>query len=261
MDTYQIGATVSLSFPLIDLNGDPVVPTGVSYTVRDENGQILQPATAVTVAAGATVAAVSVAPSVNQAAGLRMVTVTFATAGGPITYEAAYILRDPVRLRVLQNSFQTFEQALYEASRLLRLDAFAAADPDDQKSALEEAYLRLTRLGYRLRKRDDDLFNRITWYVDETISPRRWLDMSEAEFNLLPIDFKKAIKRAQVLEANAILAVDPVADRRRFGIVSETIGESSMFFRNAKPLDLGLSAAALDALTGYVDIRMVTTRS
>jgi len=80
-------------------------------------------------------------------------------------------------------------------------------------------------------------------------------------YSYYPEIFRQAMRNAQVVEADQILANDVYAQRRASGILSERIGESNTTFRNVQPLDLGVSRAALAFIQGYVDIKYTITRS
>lgn len=66
-----------------------------------------------------------------------------------------------------------------------------------------------------------------------------------------------AMGHAQVLEASAAAAADPVTEARRNGVVSMTVGESSQFFGNAQPLLRTLySRDAAQVLGRWVDFSL-----
>jgi hypothetical protein len=66
-----------------------------------------------------------------------------------------------------------------------------------------------------------------------------------SDFNALSADFLLDLRKAQIAEANNIVENSPIRDKIRAGIISETIGESSMFFRQAYPVNKsGLSDEA-----------------
>jgi hypothetical protein len=73
-----------------------------------------------------------------------------------------------------------------------------------------------------------------------------------SDWNTYPPRFQNALKRAQMLEANSILGGNQIADKRRDGIISETIGESKIFLNNRPPLRTPVTREALEALYGYL---------
>jgi hypothetical protein len=107
-----------------------------------------------------------------------------------------------------------------------------------------------------------DMQSRIAPHYKADITPRMWPLMTEDLFAQYPEAFREALKRAQVVEANQILTGDGYASRRKAGLMSESVGESSMMFKaGVRPLDLGISREALDYLTGFLNNRITTTRA
>jgi hypothetical protein len=84
--------------------------------------------------------------------------------------------------------------------------------------------------------------------------------MSVESFDLLPAGFLRAIKRAQLIEANVILGGDVVGRKRQDGILSETIGESSASFSDKPFLNLPISRQAYEELRRYIVIRIGVAR-
>ena len=266
MKTYPVGVDIAVTIPFIDLNGDPVTPTGLSVRVLDEDGNQVMPPTSVTLTPGETDLTHTIGSAYNSLAtgvikGLRVVELSMTTSGGVIPSVVMYMIQRNSNLVILDDSFQTYEQALVLASQMPALIGWDGATESERKNALAEAFRRLTTIGYRIRRPEDvDTQNTIP-DTDEVIQPRYWPIMTLERWGLLSDRFKIAIKKAQIAEANEILRGDIVGDKRRSGLLSETIGESSMMFRSGKPLDLGISASALSYVTGYVETRITITRS
>jgi hypothetical protein len=269
MKTYPVGVAVTVTIPLVDFNGDPVTPTGLSYVVYNENDEEVVEETALDVTEGMTDAEITVPGDLNTVvegapAGIRTVVLQIDVEGGSFRIDLLYKLRANVPLVLLKNSFQTYAGAQLLASEMTRMFGWDGADDATRQAALVEAYERLTRVGYRVRRPQDiDFQNTVGELNDleDIIEPRSWPVLQLTRWQNLPDHFKRALKRAQVLEANEILRGDKIGEKRRSGLMSESIGESSMMFRPGKPLQLGISAPALEALTGYINIRMTLTRS
>lgn len=270
MQSFASGYDVTLIIPLVDLNGTAVVPVALSASAIDETGATVMGATAIPVTLPMTSVSVTVPAASNTLAagvltGARTVTVAITTAQGVVPATASYLVKAPLVLSVPSASFQTYEEALVESSTMSHLTGWASSSADSQKISLIEAYKRLTMLGYLVRNNENNynVMDFMPGYniVGEAISPRHWTDMTLSKFNSLPARFRTALKRAQIAEANEILLGVDTTGKRRLGIMSETIGESSMMFRTDKPLDVGLSSAALKHLTGYLDTRVTLTRT
>lgn len=270
MQTFQAGSVVALQIPLTDENDDAIEPTAVSWRLMDElENEILAPQ----VVSGPydDVLNVSVAAQYNNlAAGVvlaaRTVEAIIITSAGDTVYKrASYGLGARQRLQILVNSFQTLTQAELEATLIPGLDAWLTASEPEKTAAMSEAYRRLTRIGYFVRwPRDPDAQNTISWWNvrNTTIPARFWQFMKMDRYlTYYPEDFRAALRKAQVSEADAIMSTDPVRERRDAGILSEQIGQSKTEFRDTKPLDLGISKRTLRFLDGYVNLRLTLTRS
>ena len=268
MKTYPASTAVTLTFPFVDLNGDPVTPSAVSARVLREHGTEIVPSFSVSFDPGDTEADVAIAAINNalisgQELAARVVELSMTTPAGTIPAVQTYLIRGTIKLTAPSNSFQTYEQALIQAATMTGLDMWnhASTTDDQRRNALLDAYRRLTRLGYRARVEEDQaLIEDLTGW-ETNLSPRVWPAMTLGEYNTLPQAFRTALCRAQVIEANELLSVTGPETKRRKGILSESVGESSMMFRPGKPLDLGLSEAALRELTGFVNLRITIARS
>lgn len=267
MKTHLHGTAVTQTIAFVDLNGDPVAPTAASVRVLDQEGAELVTSTPIVFSVGDTEVDVIIPAEINTLApvgptqALRLVELTMETAAGPVVTLTRYIIRTLQRLAVLLNSFQTFDSALLEAMDMPRMDGWTVADEAAKTAALIEAYMRLTQIGYRVPKAFVDAQSVIDPQYAETVPPRRWHVMTYPEFAALPEPFRRALRRAQIAEADVVLNGDVIGGRRRAGLMSETIGESSMMFRPGKPLNLGVSEQALAYLSGYVDLRVGLTRA
>lgn len=268
MQTFAVGTEVAMNFAFVDLNGDPIVPLAISVKIYDEED--VEKGTFEVPLAMTTSEAIDLVvpgmfnllePEVNV--GLRTVEVTFNTAQGDISQRAAYTIRRSNRLIVLTNSFQTWSKAQLEVQNIPNLLGWLGATDVDRQVALIEAFTRLTRLGYFVRwPRDIDDLAYLRPGEDRKIAPRHWAAMTLDQWNTwYPETFRQALRRAQIVEADNVLGSDVVGKKRRSGLLSESIGESSMMFRSGKPLDTGISPETMRQLTGFLDFRATTTRS
>lgn len=250
MQTYPAGVTVTLTIPLIDHNGDPVTPVELSYSVSDLEGVELVARTGLDFAANDTDADVRVEAAFNAlepgVPGGRVVHLFIKAADGTHVREIVYGLRPFQRLIPGTNSFVTDAAAQVLAADIPGLDGLTGAEATERQGALLEAHTRITRIRFRVPfttpVRGELLIDRSGWEA-----------MTPAEFARLPASFKRTLTRAQLHEANTVLTGDPIGAKRRAGILSETIGESSMMFQGgAAPRTVLSSAEALAELTGYL---------
>jgi hypothetical protein len=108
-----------------------------------------------------------------------------------------------------------------------------------------------------------DLQNRIAPRYQSHITPRMWPLMTPEIWTIYPDYFKEALNRAQIIQANFLLTPNSAADRRRDGVFSEKIGESSIMFKNGvRPLDEDtVCRPAMNVLAQFLNTRITTTRS
>lgn len=262
MKSYPVGAAVTVTIPFVDMNGDPVKPTGLRLDVTDQN-EVLVAELTPTFQPDDTEIELRLEPSLNAAAGLRTIKLEMTEEGGGMHVATVYYVIAPaVPLVLFQNSFQTYSQAVYEASQMLPSLTWDNASEQDRIVALVTAYDLLTRFGYRIAREEQvDAQSYLTGTWDRVIKPINWPQMTNDIWIQLPDRFKRALRRAQIAQACELISGDLVAKKRRQGLLSETIGESSMMFRTGKPLDIGLSKDVLSYLGSYLDFRITLTRS
>lgn len=281
MKIFQAGADVALQFPLTDENDNPIVPSAVSWRLLDDLENVVVAETPLdppfeefidlVVPGASNTIPQSTTPNVytGQVTATLLVARTvelIITADDGVTYKrASYGLGARQRLQILVNSFQTLTQAELEATLIPGAVGWHEASDDEKTVAMMEAYRRLTRIGYFVRwPRDPDAQNTISWWNvrNTTIPARFWQFMKlDRYLTYYPEDFRSALRKAQVSEADAILSGDEAMERRESGIVSEQIGQSRVEFRQSKPLSFGVSRRTLSFIDGYVNIRATLTRS
>lgn len=267
MREFPVGVDVKVVIPLADPAGNPIAPTGLSYQIEDESGQTVVAPTEIDIVGSPTEVEVFVPAESNQLspgaiAAMRRITLTVNMSPGAFIITEHYLLRDRVRLVVPTGSFQTLEQAMLVAATEVPAPAFSAAGEFTKVMALQEAYRRLTRFGYRMSRPEDiDYMRYDAKIATGFIRPIVWQSMELDLFMDLPAPFRQALCRAQVAEANDNLTENPARDRMNAGLLSETIGESSMMFRSIKPMDLGVSRTALRHLAGYIEKRFSIARA
>lgn len=263
MDRFAVGTDVSLQIAYVDYNDMPIAPTAVSYSVFDENGTLIVGPVALSGPYTDT-ADIIVAAAYNASVGARQIEVKMTTATGDSYVDARYQLQDgSTRLVLLKNTFQTLIQALLTANDMVNVSSWVEADENQQIAALVEAYYRLTRFAYLIKWPEYvDTQNIYLQDMHARITPQMWPVMTPALFAPYPVQFQAALKKAQIVEANAVLIGDPVADKRRSGVQSETIGESKMTFRGGiRQLDFGVSRETFNVVKSYIDYRLTLTRA
>lgn len=257
--THVDGSPVTLSVPV---RSGPA-PTAIAVTVRDEVGVIVHTESpAFTVQEGAvqvTIPAIANTLTAPSKVGARDVTTQLTYAAGEDTDAQLYLVRASTVLVPLKNSFMTYAEALVARAGLAQLAGWDIAGREDREAALQLAHTAMCAMRYRYKVGSEGQ-SRITDFGGVTTDGygrvyAQVTDISETqsyEWTDYPAAFKTALQRAQVTQADVILKGDPVGDKRRAGIISETIGESSMFFRGVPEVSLAISREALEHLRGYV---------
>lgn len=257
---YTPHSTVKLTVAFPQPSGAPLIPSTVTRTVMDEAGVVLSPAEAVTVPPEATNSIeIEIPAALNdlqgaQVRGARQVLVKFTTAAGEFEHVEVYLIEKSIILTRMQNSFVTYPEALMVRRDLVTLDGWDSASQADRVAALTFAHSNLCQMTYRFREGANQ--SRLGWEPGNPFGLWTYVyDIQladEAEWNQYTREFKTALQRAQLAEADVLLKGDPVGEKRRAGIISETIGESSMFFRQVPEVRLAVSREALTHLKGYV---------
>lgn len=271
MQTYSAGTTVSVTIPFKDEFGNDLVPVALSARVLDQDGvEIVAPVSVefdpgdidVTIA----VAGPSNAISAGGAFGARTVELTIVTAAGNVLAGETYMLRAAAMLQLFVNSFQTYERALVEGEQIVGLTGWQGASSDDRKIALMDAFFRLTRYAYRIAQPScEDRFTYVDFEDTSVVLPKHWqTTMTLDRWNGFPERFKTALRRAQVTQANDLIAnsaSDSFESKRDQGIFSESIGESKVMFRSGKGVQLHASRKALAYVGPFIDRRVRLVRS
>lgn len=242
--------------------GNPIVATTAGWELFDERGTSITSGTVAGYAGGAVtfdVAAEHLTLADGETSSGRELVVTLDTAEGDIEIRDYFIVVSRNPLAIAQNSFVTYPEALRFRAEFGSLNGWDANARDRHMSALAEAYRRLCRMSFKVpgANMDGTNVNKAN-YGTGTDSGWAWgsrvrvSTLDQAGFEALPPKFQHAIKRAQLAEADVILGGDPIGDRRKAGMISETIGESSGFFQSRPYLNLPISRQAYEEVKRYV---------
>lgn len=263
MNFYPEGYIVNVTVPFTDLNGTSVTPTAMRAALYDGDDQLIADMGSLAITPADGQREVTILAQLNDlpegaVRAARVLRVELDTASGTIHKSLTYVIEAEQTVRLLVNSFQGYGAAEVRAMDFVNLTGWAASDETRRRAALVEAYKRLIQLPMVYYPRDEmgAPITTLPYKLDRDI----WLTMTPTAFNALPPHFREALRNAQVLEASEILTGDGLARKQRAGIISETIGESSVTLNKAVA-NFGLSTPALAALSGYIDTTVRITRA
>lgn len=273
MDCYPENSQVCLEVEVLDASGKPYEePCVLIYKILDAEGSELFSGSLEDIEKTATLiveAQYNACPQ-GKVKDLRRIDLKFqkpddnSIISGRTLY---YTIRSEQPLTVGENSFVTYDQCLLLASTIPHLDQLANSTEDQLVVALLEAHDRLMRLRYRLpittRMENVGYVSEVAWrpraITDD--DPFGWAcyrftldEVTPEEFKNLPEKFRNALAKAQVMEANSVLEpTDSIEERRRKGVILETINEVKMMFSSTTPVSSKLTRNAMSVLAPYLD--------
>jgi hypothetical protein len=252
MDTYLAGQALTPTVELVDSAGVAITATAISRRVLDQDGTVILEAAALTPPVSGTTLTVPVGAIYNalaegQTRALRVIELTITTAQGVKLVTSNYIIEALEPLSVPTTSFQTFAQAQLASGNIAELAGWRTATRSTQIAALIEARNHIARLQFTY------IHGQGMNYVEPEFAIGDISLLDEEEFEALSEEFRAALALAQIYEADDILGGNPFDKRRRDGVMSETIGESSMMFRPGTPTERTVCSRALKALSRYIN--------
>ena len=257
MNFYLETQIVEIRVPFTDVNGAAIVPTDITAALYDGEDTLLMSFGSIAFDPAEVEVPVVLHGSLNTLYGeeleeVRRLEVKLTHAGGAVIKKHVYAIEAEQSLQIMRNSFMTYETALLTARQFVNLVAFSGDTEARQKAALVEAFRRICTLSMRYTITDMD--GKLE--TSHKIAASTW-DLVDADAfqTQLPTHFKRALRAAQLAEADDLLQGNVVARKQAQGIASETIGESSVTFRNGfgGQGSSGIGATALALLSGYLD--------
>lgn len=244
LDVYLSGNPVFLAIALVDTNGARLYPNTIDYRILDSAGTEILASTSLVYALDDAEVEISIPANLNTLSGInrdiRNVELTLVTDNATIVLNRRYVVETLNTLTVDENTFMLLDEALLLALDIPNTQSWDAATRLEQTAALKSAYANVSALNFQL---DEDDFELETF---------RYQDLTATQIAALPAAFVSALKKAQVSECDYILGGEWIEDKRRDGLMSETIGESSNMFRPGKPLKMSVSSGAMHHLRGYI---------
>ena len=271
LEVFLAGKDVLLVIPLADSAGNLINVTSIQYRVTDHASVEIIPATALAgFVAGSASASVAVPLAYNalttgDSRETRTIELMCLSGGNTIVISKSYGIEAKEQLVVGVNSFQTMSVAELTAMDIPNLSAWATASDSEKSAALIEARERIHRLNFSLLNSTINFGQDSLNYVPEGSFQSGYVSRSglfvfngnlgllnATQYATLPERFKRALRQAQVTEANFILGGDTSSERRQAGIVMEAIGDSRQVFRSTKALEMPIFRAALGYLSYFI---------
>lgn len=271
LDLYLAGTEVTLTIDLVDAAGNELSVNSIQYSVLDMSGTAIVPQAALaSFTSGDSQAVVVISTTLNQLTGstpreVRTVELRCATDTGTVGISKTYAIETTDPLKIPDTSFQTFPMAQLTALDISNIGAFNSASEREQIAALMDAREHIVQLNFSMLNSNVNFGQDSLNYVPEGSYQSAYVSrnslflfngslnlLNEEQFNQLPEKFKRALRQAQVVEANAILGGEPDDAKRNAGIVEEKIGESTIKFGQGAKLSLPVCKRALGYLSYYV---------
>lgn len=264
MTRVREGQSHQIVLPFVDAEGNAVIPVSVVCQLWDGFGGMLAELSTPSWSDQDTEVTVTIPAELNTLDGAvreaRILRTEFRLdpAGPYIVQRHSYVVEADETLKVMVNSFMTYEAAELMAEEIANIPGWNASTRETRAVALTHAFRRITRLRLKYVARDDQ--GRIDPYATQTIDSDMWPEITLDAWLSMPTHFKRALRAAQFIDANDLLKGDKIGEKRRAGIISETVGESAMRF-DSSHLEMGLSPLAMDALAGYIDLSIRIARA
>lgn len=259
MNTYPEEYAVAVTVSFVDLNGSAVTPSEVRAKLYNGDDELVNDFGTIAFDTSDTSKEIVIPAAYNllgegelQAA--RVLRVELQTDAGVIRKAYSYLIAGEFRLAIAVNSFQSMEAAELIAGDMPNLSGWNGASEDERYAALIAAYNSITRIALRFKTpiADIDPYAPDRDDLCETIIlADSWSETTEEEFLAWPANFRKALRMAQVAEANELIEGDEISRMRRSGIISEKIGESQTTL-SAGAVSMNVSSTALSHLAGFV---------
>ncbi|HBL6736636.1 hypothetical protein ACSNLR_23020 [Klebsiella pneumoniae] len=273
LGVYKDGDDVTLRFSL-----DVMSATSATYSVKDARGKIITSGVNVPVTDGQMFVAVTIPGSVNaleeRERDLRRVTLSVDAGGVFINKEQQYIVLRSFELSVPGQSFISIADAQLQAIDMLNGGSLLSGSEGDLRRQLIEATRRVKSMSFSVRRIygiDWDDYDRpqnmlatstlpFRWAGQYTSDIVDWSKLSDEDFMEFPESFRSALALAVVNEASEIAGGNDIQRAREDGIVSESIGETTIAYRQGKSAVSTVSRTTWRILLKYMDNRVIVRR-
>jgi hypothetical protein len=252
---------VVITVQLTDDAGNPISVSSVEYRLSNQDDTELMTLTNLSsFEAESDQALITIAADKNVFSGsnlreLRILDVYLTTPEGVILRSYEYVISAEQTLVEGENSFQAYGRAVMNAGEIPRLDGWNDADKEERVKALLRARRNIGKLRFRYVYDDNQDI------IDNTLSVSSLDEATVEEYFRLPQEFREALQRAQVIEADHLLGGDARGEFRRDGVMSMGAGEARQFFRPSKPLDGTVCTRTMKELAKWILTRKRISRT
>lgn len=210
-------------------------------------------------------------PAGASSIGREIVVYVILSDNSTVEFRDYFLIVSPHPLAIMQNSFVTYPEALALRTEFSSLPGWDGQERTQQTAALAQAYRHLCRMSFKVPGYNGTIDNQKKAYWGTGSDVGIFWDrggrrvragtLTLEEFDGLPEVFRRSLQRAQMAEADALLGGDPIMDKRKSGIISETVGESSAFFQSRPHLNLPISRQAYEEVKRFVYLRVGISRA
>lgn len=273
LGAFESNQTVNMTFSVDMLTVDTL-----TYSVFDNAGNTLLSEQPATLDSDYSVQ-VAIPAEVNQIGdadrALRRVKLKATTGTTTVEFENVYVLLNNFELAVFEQSFATLDDAAMYAIDMVKGDVILNMSRVQLRRLLIEATIRLKQMPFSIRRifgvdyddydRPMNMLNVHNVYWGQEGQYRMdlidWSKMSPELYAGLPDDFKKTLLVATVNEVAEIASTTDSQSARDEGIVSESIGETTIAYRQGKAANLTVNRTTWRLLVKYLNNRTVVRRS
>ncbi|HBR4875462.1 TPA: hypothetical protein ACQ850_002491 [Klebsiella pneumoniae] len=273
LGAFESNQTVNMTFSVDMLTVDTL-----TYSVFDNAGNTLLSEQPATLDSDYSVQ-VAIPAEVNQIGdadrALRRVKLKATTGTTTVEFENVYVLLNNFELAVFEQSFATLDDAAMYAIDMVKGDVILNMSRVQLRRLLIEATVRLKQMPFSIRRifgvdyddydRPMNMLNVHNVYWGQEGQYRMdlidWSKMTPELYAGLPDDFKKTLLVATVNEVAEIASTTDSQSARDEGIVSESIGETTIAYRQGKAANLTVNRTTWRLLVKYLNNRTVVRRS
>lgn len=265
MDTFAPSTDISLTFDMSDEETAEIIePVSANYDLFDDEGVQLVNAEPVPVSGGEDELTITIDANMNTITGTegaRTAVLNVTTASGVKMLSKTYLLARFSILSVPAESGMTLAQSEMLTVKMAQavLENWPHESDKRKTGALREAWNRLSRIPFSPWREFQQVPTTTQPYLrsgDFALN-----DITADDWISLPENFRRAVMRAQLIEAAVILDGDPTWDRRQDGLISKTVGESSEMFTSKKAAFTAISPKAQREVSAYIRRRISIGRA